>query len=75
MDEINAKITEHSHAYKGYASSYNVDILNPFNPKLQLKDTESAIRNKLIDLLTQLKHSKFKFVTTLFSYRVYKNRK
>ena len=75
MGEINAKITERSHAYKGYVSSYNVDILNPFNPRLQPKDTESAIRNKLIDLLTQLKRFKFKFVTTLFSYRVYKNRK
>ena len=35
-----------SHAYKGYASN-NVDILNSFNPELQLKDTESASRNKL----------------------------
>ena len=25
---------ETSHAYKGYASSYNVDILNSFNPEL-----------------------------------------
>ena len=34
-----------------------------FNPELQLKDTESAIKNKLIDFLTQL--NCFKFVTTL----------
>ena len=34
-----------------------------FNPELQLKDTESAIKSKLIDLLTQLKG--FKFVKTL----------
>ena len=26
-----------------------------FNPELQLKDTESAIKNKLIDLLCELK--------------------
>ena len=38
-------------------------MLNPFNPELQLKDTESAIKSKLIDLMTQLKG--FKFVTTL----------
>ena len=38
-------------------------VLNSFNPELQLKDTESAIKIKLIDLLTQLKA--FKFVTTL----------
>ena len=34
-----------------------------FNPELQLKDTESAIKNKLIELLIQLKG--FKFVTIL----------
>ena len=43
------KITKRSRAFKGYASSYNVEILNSFNPELQLKDTESAIKNKLID--------------------------
>ena len=31
---------------QGYASSYNVEILNFCNPELQLK--ESAIKNKLI---------------------------
>ena len=44
-------------------NSYNVEILNTFNPELQLKETESAIKSKLIELLTQLKG--FKFVTTL----------
>ena len=34
------------------------------NPELQLEDTESKIKNKLIQLLTQLKG--FKFVATLF---------
>ena len=37
--------------------------MNSFNPELELKDTESAIKSKLIELLTQLKS--FKFVTTL----------
>ena len=37
--------------------------MNSFNPELKLKDTKSAIRNKLIDLLTKLKG--FKFVMTL----------
>ena len=57
------KITKQAHAFKGYASSYNVEILNSFNPELQLKDTESAIKNKLKELLTELRG--FKFVTTL----------
>ena len=44
-----------STCFKGYASSYNAENLNSFNPEVQLKDTESTIKNKLIDLLTQLK--------------------
>ena len=61
LDEKNIKIRKGEHAFKGYESTYNVEILN--NPELQLKDTESAIKSKLIELLTQLKG--FKFVTTL----------
>ena len=37
--------------------------MNSFNPELQLKDTESSIKSKLIELSTQLR--RFKFVTTL----------
>ena len=48
---------------KVFASSYNAEILIFFNPELQLKDTDSAIKNKLIDLLSELKG--FKFVTKL----------
>ena len=39
------------------ASFFNVEILNSFNPELQLKDTEPAIKDKFKKL--------FKFVTTL----------
>ena len=59
----NAKITKQSHAHKSYVSTYNFEALNTFNSELQLKDTQSVIRNKLIDLLTELQG--FKFVTTL----------
>ena len=52
-----------SHAYKGYSCAYNVEILNPFNPELQIKDTETGIKNKLIDLLSELRS--FKFVRAL----------
>ena len=48
---------------KGYANTNNVETSNSFNPKLQLKDTKSAIKYQLIELLTQLKG--FNFVTTL----------
>ena len=61
--EKSLKTAKRAHAFKDYASTYNVKILNSFNPELQLEDIESAIKSKLIDLLTQLKG--FKFVTTL----------
>ena len=40
---------------KVLASNYNIEILNSFNPEVQLKDTESAIKSKLIKLLARLK--------------------
>ena len=55
LKEENVKITKRGHAFKGFESIYNVEILNSFNPELQLKDTGSAIKNKLIDLLARLK--------------------
>ena len=36
---------------------------NSFNPEIQIKDTESAIKSKLIDLLSELRG--FKFVARL----------
>ena len=57
------KITKQSYAYKCYARAYNVAILNFFNPELQLKNTESTIKNKLKDLLTE--SWGFKFVLIL----------
>ena len=43
------------HVYKGYTSTYNVEILNYSNPELQHKYTEFVIKNKLIDLLLNWK--------------------
>ena len=63
LNEKNKKITEREHTFKGYINTYNVESLYYFNHELQLKDTESAIKSKLIALLTQLKG--FQFVTTL----------
>ena len=57
------KISKWEHVFEGFASTHSVKILNSFNPKLQLKDTESAIKSSLIELLTQL--IGFKFVITL----------
>ena len=63
LNEKNVKITKPGHAFKCFSSSYNVEILDYFNHELQLKDTESAFKNKLKKLLTQL--AGFKFVATL----------
>ena len=59
----NLKIAKEAHAFKGYASSYNVEILNSFNLELHLKYTESAIKIKFKKLQAELR--RFKFVTTL----------
>ena len=59
----NVKITKQEHAFKGFQSTFNVEILNSFNSELQLKDSEYTIKSKLVELLTQLKG--FKFATTL----------
>ena len=59
MNKKNVKIIKWAHVFKSYASSYDVEILNFFNPELQSKDTESSIKSKLIEILTQLKGFKF----------------
>ena len=48
----NMKITKQRHTFYIYASTYKVDILNSFNLELQLKDSESEIKSKLIDILS-----------------------
>ena len=48
---------------KGFPSCDNVEILNSFDPELDLKDSESPIKNKLKKLLLELRG--LKFVTTL----------
>ena len=61
--QMKRKITKRENILKGYTSTHNVEIVNSFYPELQLKDTESAIKSTIIELLTQLKG--FKFVRTL----------
>ena len=41
----------HSKAVEVLIMPYNAEILNSFNPELQLNDLESAIKCKLIELL------------------------
>ena len=50
----NVKITKQKHVCKGFTSSYNVEFFFFFNLELQFKDTESAIKSKLFNLLSYL---------------------
>ena len=48
-------MTKQEHAFKDYASTYNVEISNSFNSELQLKDTESAIKSKANRIIDSIK--------------------
>ena len=39
-----------SNSSDNYTHPYNVEILNLFDPKLQLKDTESAIKKQIKEI-------------------------
>ena len=58
LNKRNIKTAKQEHSFKGYA-----ETLNSLNSELQLKDIDSAIKGKVIQLLTQLRG--FKLVTTL----------
>ena len=58
-----AKTKKGALALKDYAHTYKVEILNRFNPELQLKNMDSAIKNKLKKLWNEL--TGFDFVITL----------
>ena len=62
---LKRKGNKKAHAFKTYAHTCNVEILNSFNPELQLKKTGSAIRYKLISLLNELKGFKFVIILIL----------
>ena len=47
LNETKVKKAKRAHAFKGYASSYTIQILNSFDPELQLKYSECTIKNKL----------------------------
>ena len=55
FNEKNVKLNKRSHAYRGYASTYNVEIVSSLNSELQLQDNEVAVENKLINVLSKLR--------------------
>ena len=51
--------------FKGYVSSYNVEISSYFNSKLRFKYNEFAIKNKLKKSLTEFKRTQIRGNTSL----------
>ena len=49
---------------------YNVEILNLFDPELQLFNTKPVIKNKLKELLSELKKFELQTVIVKYSIRV-----
>ena len=45
-------------SFDNYIHCYNVEILNIFDPELQLNNTKPMIKNKLKELLSELKNFK-----------------
>ena len=50
-DYKKCKITRRLHVHESYGSTFIVESLDSFNSELQVADTESAMKNKLIELL------------------------
>ena len=50
---------------------YNVEILNFFDPEFQLVNTKPVIKNKLKELLSQLKRFKVQTVLVLYYKKRY----
>ena len=44
---------------------YNVEILNIFDPELQINNTKTMIKNKLKEFLSELKKFKFQIILVL----------
>ena len=47
LNEKNMNITKRVQSFRGFTGFYNVKILNSFNLELQLKGTDSAIKNEV----------------------------
>ena len=57
----NINITKREHVFKGFENTDNIS--NSFNPELQLKDTDSAIKNMLKKIIEWIKRCPLFFTT------------
>ena len=56
-DELN--IVKTSKAFKGYAHSYSVEVINSKNPSVQLMISRPSIKDLFKDLLAEVKGFKY----------------
>ena len=62
-DELS--VLKKSKAFKGYARSYKVEILEPKDPLVQLEANKSSIKDMFKDLLNEMKGFKYQITVTV----------
>ena len=73
-DELS--VAKKSNAFKGYARSYKVEIIESKDPLVQLEASKSSIKDFFKDLLIEMKDFKYQMTMTVLSYKhkIYGNR-
>ena len=58
-------VVEISKAFKGYARSYKVEIIDPKDPLVQLEASKSSIEDWFKDILNEMKGFKYQITLTV----------
>ena len=66
-DEL--RVVKKSNAFKGYARSYKVEIIDPKDPLVQLEASKSSIEDLFKDLLNEMKSFKYQITETVLLYK------
>ena len=66
-DELS--VIKKSNAFKGYARSYKVEILDQKDLLLQLEASKSSIKDSFKDLLNEMKGFKYQITVTVLPYK------
>ena len=71
-DELS--VAKKSNAFKGYARSYKLEIIQQNDPLTQLEASKSSIKDLLKDLLNEIKDFKYQITVTVLLYKHKMNR-
>ena len=66
-DELS--VLKKSKAFKGYARSYKVEILDPKDPLFQLEASKSSIKDFFKELLNEIKGFKYQITVIVLLYK------